>query len=126
MSDEDLDLDALERLSNLVPHVGFIVDSSIGDDGKCNIGRNWLVANFGTDCHDPRFATLTRDGKHPEVLVTADHVPGSAYRSMGAGADADLVAALLTDREELIRLARIGQKLERKVEARAAELAKGG
>lgn len=92
-----LDLDALARLSERVTRCEYIVD-----DAK-NVGENWLVGSFGNDGETGMDA----------VIVTTKDVRGSDHATEGACADADLVAALLTHRDELIRLARIGQEHDR-------------
>lgn len=105
MSD-DLDLDEGVRLSDRVPHVCYKAD------GSANLGHNWLVADFGADDYDERFnAPNPKTGQRQTVIVTTDNAHGSQMTS-SAGRDADLVAWLLTNREELLRLAAIGQAHE--------------
>jgi len=88
-------------LSGRVPRGQYTV--SVADERtRC---RNWLVAGFGSD--DRR-----KGGRHP-VWVTTRDMPGMARAGATAGRDADLVAWLLTNRDELIRLARIGQEHDR-------------
>lgn len=88
-------------LSGRVPRGQYTV--SVADERtRC---RNWLVAGFGADDRRKR-------GRHP-VWVTTRDMPGMARAGATAGRDADLVAWLLTNRDELIRLARIGQEHDR-------------
>jgi hypothetical protein len=99
MPRQELDLSLGVALSRLATRPGpFIVDSAE------NIGDNWIVAYFGTD--DDRY-----EGRH-NVIVTTDHVHASELRSDGAGADADFVAWVMTHRDEVLRLAVVGQQAE--------------
>ena len=84
-------LDDGVRLSSRCTRCAYIVDEAK------NIGDNWPIATFG-EAHD---------GRKP--IVTSYNVQGSRMRG-GPVEDADLVAWLLTHRDELIRLARIGQE----------------
>jgi len=81
-------LDDGARLSARCTRCEYIVDEAK------NIGNNWPIAKFG-EAHD---------GRKP--IVTTYNVQGSRMRG-GAVEDAELVAWLLTHRDELIRLARI-------------------
>jgi hypothetical protein len=96
-----LNLDRGAILSRRVPRGQYTV--SVADDRTRN--RNWLVAGFGSD--DRR-----KHGRHP-VWVTTWKMHSSQRAGATAGRDADLVAWLLTNCDELIRLARIGQEHDR-------------
>lgn len=95
--DRGLDLDAGARLSDRVTRCEYIVDD------VANVGENWLIGTFGNDCETGIDA----------AIVTTKDVRGTDHTTEGACADADLVAWLLTHRDELIRLARIGQEHDR-------------
>lgn len=86
-------LDDGARLSARCTPCEYVVDEAR------NIGNNWPIAKFGE----------TQDGRKP--IVTSYNVQGSRMRG-DAVEDAELVAWLLTHRDELIRLARIGQASE--------------
>lgn len=75
--------------------------------------ENWLVCEFG---HDDR----RKGGAHP-VWVTTHNCGGMQRAGATAGRDADLVAWLLTNRDELIRLARIGQAVEHRADEHDGE-----
>lgn len=96
-----INLDRGAILSRRVPRGQYTV--SVADERTRN--RNWLVAGFGSD--DRR-----KGGRHP-VWVTTWEMHASQRAGATAGRDADLVAWLLTNRDELIRLARIGQEHDR-------------
>lgn len=99
--DDRLDLEAGAALSLDVTRGEFIVDHSD------NAGYLPMVADFGID--EDRYPGFGKSGRLRSVIVA---INGRAC-GRGAAAEADMVAWLLTHRDELIRLARIGQEHDR-------------
>ena len=97
MSDDTIDLDIGERLSARAPSGCFIATRAKSDTYRA------LVADFGAEA----------DGSAAYVIGDVDAFESRRGRKSTAITEAECVAWLLTNREELIRLARVGQAYER-------------
>ncbi len=98
---DPLDLDHAAALSDEAPRGEFLVDHSD------HAGDLPLVADFGID--ETRYPGPGKRGHLRSVIVAIN----GGRSGSGAAAEADLVAWMLTNRDELIRLARIGQEHDR-------------